>query len=290
MLEQFKNKHKGERVFIIGTGPSLEDTPLDKLEDEYTISLNKIDLVYEETTWRPDYYVYYDVSVHNKMPKQVIESVKNSIDEEITSFIAESGKDLFGERENIFYFTPEHEKNTEKRKNAIETNNIENIWSNDISDKIYNFGSTITVCTQIAAYMGFEEIYFVGCDLYDESMDGIVFEDVMNPAEIELDSSSQLGMFLELISKSSSPVKSAINAFYYKLYPSIPNQVKDDENHFSDKYAPDQQYSASEMNQKLREVHKVIKMASNKHSFQVYNATLGGYLEVYPRVNLDEIL
>ena len=39
--------YEGERLFLIGNGPSLEETPLEALESEYTMAMNRIDLIYE---------------------------------------------------------------------------------------------------------------------------------------------------------------------------------------------------------------------------------------------------
>jgi len=41
-LQQFRDKHKGERCFIIGNGPSLRNTDISLLEDEITFGVNGI--------------------------------------------------------------------------------------------------------------------------------------------------------------------------------------------------------------------------------------------------------
>ena len=45
-LGALKDKHKGERCFIIGNGPSLKQTDLTKLKNEYTFGLNRIYLAF----------------------------------------------------------------------------------------------------------------------------------------------------------------------------------------------------------------------------------------------------
>src|SRR6478672_786737 len=55
-----KNKYRGERIFIIGNGPSLNKTPLYLLQDEYTMCFNRINLMYERVNWKPDFYVVVD--------------------------------------------------------------------------------------------------------------------------------------------------------------------------------------------------------------------------------------
>lgn len=57
---ELKDAHKGKRCFIIGNGPSLRADDLDKLENEYTFGANRIFNIYEQTNWRPSYYIAVD--------------------------------------------------------------------------------------------------------------------------------------------------------------------------------------------------------------------------------------
>ena len=47
-LGALQDIHKGERCFIIGNGPSLKQTDLTKLKNEYTFGLNRIYLAFPE--------------------------------------------------------------------------------------------------------------------------------------------------------------------------------------------------------------------------------------------------
>ena len=51
ILKFFSNKP----VLIVGNGPSLNNTPLEKLKNNFvSIGMNKINLIYEKSSWRPD--------------------------------------------------------------------------------------------------------------------------------------------------------------------------------------------------------------------------------------------
>ena len=51
ILAQYANRP----VLIVGNGPSLNNTPLHKIPDSFvSIGMNKINLIYEKSTWRPD--------------------------------------------------------------------------------------------------------------------------------------------------------------------------------------------------------------------------------------------
>lgn len=49
------------RIWIVGNGPSLEETPLDRIQEK-SIGLNRIHLIYETTKWRPTYYFCTDLT------------------------------------------------------------------------------------------------------------------------------------------------------------------------------------------------------------------------------------
>ena len=55
-LKSLKDQHKGERCFIVATGPSLRIEDLNLLRNEFTFSMNSIFLLFDETDWRPTYY------------------------------------------------------------------------------------------------------------------------------------------------------------------------------------------------------------------------------------------
>lgn len=50
------------RAFVVGNGPSLTVEQLNKLIPETSFAVNRIHLMYDKTKWRPDYFVYMDMS------------------------------------------------------------------------------------------------------------------------------------------------------------------------------------------------------------------------------------
>lgn len=75
LLEGLRNRHAGERAFIIGNGPSLRVADLDRLKGEITFASNKIYLAFDETEWRPTYYTVEDnlVMTQNRRAIQAID-------------------------------------------------------------------------------------------------------------------------------------------------------------------------------------------------------------------------
>ena len=45
-LRSYKNKFAGERCFVVGNGPSLNNMDMSKLSDEYTFGMNRIFLMF----------------------------------------------------------------------------------------------------------------------------------------------------------------------------------------------------------------------------------------------------
>ena len=60
-LKKYKDIHKGKRCFIIGNGPSLQMSDLEILykNKEICFGVNRIFLGFNDTEWRPDYYVVF---------------------------------------------------------------------------------------------------------------------------------------------------------------------------------------------------------------------------------------
>jgi hypothetical protein len=66
----FKNKHRGKRCFVIGTGPSLATQNVELLADELTFVMNAFWQHPVIDKWQPDYHflsdpIYFDGSEHS---------------------------------------------------------------------------------------------------------------------------------------------------------------------------------------------------------------------------------
>ena len=92
----YKNKHAGQRVFLVGNGPSLAETDMNLLKDEKTIAMNRISLIYPKATkWRPTYYLFSSTNVKDEnWGEEWLSSVHSAISEpETVSFIASEFKE-----------------------------------------------------------------------------------------------------------------------------------------------------------------------------------------------------
>ena len=164
-LKKYKNIHNGKRVFLIGNGPSLSKTNLDLIKDEYSIAMCRISLIYDKTEWRPKYYIFASSNCQDsRWGKEWTDSVMTSAKEEKTmSFIWEKYHEHFDSRNKL--------KNVEWIKSITEKKPNMNgdydlsWWPDNIEDRMDKSGTTMNLAIQLANYMGFSEIIFLGIDL-----------------------------------------------------------------------------------------------------------------------------
>jgi len=150
-LAVLKNRHKGKRCFVIGNGPSLRISDLDKIHNNNDIAIasNKIYLAFEETDWRPTYYTVADLLVaENNAEKIRALGLVKLFRDDFKSILGESGDP--GVRGNHLYYHPLDNYTVYFSPNAI---------------KGFHVGETITnVNIQLAYYLGCNPIYVIGID------------------------------------------------------------------------------------------------------------------------------
>jgi hypothetical protein len=165
-FKDYKDKHLGERVFIIANGPSLAETDLTLLKDETCIAMNRISLIYDKhPEWIPTYYLFSSTNVkHPDWGRAWGDSIRKSISNlETTSFIAEIFKSWIDSKDrypHVNWF----DSMTEIKPTA-EGDLDPSCFSTDIVERIDKSGTSVNLALQMAYWMGFSEIVFVGADL-----------------------------------------------------------------------------------------------------------------------------
>lgn len=145
LREQFRGR---KRCFLIGNGPSLNDTDLSVLKDEVTFAVNGFFLKARELDWTPTFYLVEDHLVAEDRA-QWIHGFKGPI----KLFPAYLGYAFEPSDDTIFY-------NHRPRKSYPHGFD----FSLD-ADQVTYTGCTVTFSMmQMAAWLGFEEIYLIGVD------------------------------------------------------------------------------------------------------------------------------
>ena len=84
-LADFKDKYKGHRAFFIGNGPSIKETPLHLMKDEYCFGTNRVCQLYEHTDWLPTHYIA--VTGNNMLMKDWFVDMMKVVDSGIPCFL-----------------------------------------------------------------------------------------------------------------------------------------------------------------------------------------------------------
>ncbi|MGB7401730.1 MAG: 6-hydroxymethylpterin diphosphokinase MptE-like protein [Arcobacter sp.] len=147
-LVDFKDKYKGKRAFIVATGPSLKVEDLDFLEDEITLSCNKIFLAFNETEWRPTFYSIIDRLVSSELKEKI-----NGIDS-TKIFSSVCKKDI---KDDSIYWLND-------LPSPVVDNKRISKFSTDINYGTYGGYSVVYTLMQIAYYIGITELYLIGLD------------------------------------------------------------------------------------------------------------------------------
>ncbi len=163
-LLEFKNKFRGERCFIIALGPSLTANDLELIAShhEYTFSMNRCYQFFDKTSWRPDFYF---ISDNRGFTPELRKFIKEMISDGITiiynKFAIPKGmpKCALYYKVNFLDVILKMSQNKKYRDKARHTR-----FSTDAYDYIYDGSTCVHSIIQLAYYMGFSEIYLVGCD------------------------------------------------------------------------------------------------------------------------------
>jgi len=144
-----KDRFRGERVFVLGNGPSLNRTPLHLLAGERTMCFNRFNLMFERLSWRPTFYSVIDDRVLHDMAGEM-EAVLREVE--------------------YAFFPDLHPYNIDFTKLLPASPNT--YWLHldrlTFSDDLPWCGINKTVANvglQVLAYLGFAEIYLVGVDM-----------------------------------------------------------------------------------------------------------------------------
>lgn len=162
-VKALKDTHKNERCFIIGNGPSLTSEDLDKIENEYCFAANRIYQMFDKTKWRPQCYLCVDSFVLNDVKDKICNLDIPHI------MVHMEGKKLHlrNNKRSIIYINNYYLFMVNRHKL------IKNIEFSSQLEKYFIAGETVTYnAIQLAAYMGFKEIYLLGIDHnYSKKMD-----------------------------------------------------------------------------------------------------------------------
>ncbi len=255
-LEKFKNMHKGKRCFLIGNGSSLrtEDLEIIDRHKDITFASNRIFKIYKSTNWRPDYYFAGD-------QRYIIQNLDDIIAEKENKFIVYTKEyitpDILSKLIDVkdLYLIKARYLQYDSENNKLlpfyeDLNEPYPSFSEDPSMFVYEGFSITYLMMQWAAYMGFSKLFLLGVDHN--------FKLTRN--------------------------------YFEKFIPSqeVPGEIAND--HFSTNYfKKDELINIADL-QSSTQAYGKAEQYSIENGFRIYNATRGGNLEVFERVDFNVLM
>jgi hypothetical protein len=141
-LARLKDSHRGERCFILGNGPSLKNTDLSKLWNEYTIGMNRFYLAFPDLGFQTSYYL----SVNDLVVEQCAADIQAL---NMPRFVSWRARRWLQPQDNLYFL---HTTYTGPR------------FAPDVTGRLWE-GATVTyTALQLAFHLGFEQVILIGVD------------------------------------------------------------------------------------------------------------------------------
>ena len=232
--DQLAGKYSGKRAFAIGNGPSLNQTQLYLLKDEYTICFNRWDLMLERLNWNPTFYAVSD----DRVLADTID-VANAMSDEV----------------EYAFFPDIHPYNVDFRGSVEKKENVRWLYLDltSFSNRLPHCGMNKTVVNvglQILAHLGFKEVYLLGVDM-----------------TYSVPSNAKLNGSRDLTATEDN-----------------------DDSHFDPRYfGAGRKFHTPMLDEafvKFREAREYF----HPRGMTIRNATVGGVLEEFDRITLDDVL
>jgi hypothetical protein len=251
---RYQNVHKGKRCFILATGPSIAEQDIDFLANETCFSVGQFYLHPKATLIKPAYHV--EAPLHPPFNLQdashILESINKIYNHDITLFIghtmySSSFSKLLNQGGHLDRGNIELLNYSGASQLDIYNYRDPAIW--DISKTPFTARTVIYSAIQVAAFMGFSEIYLLGCD-HDYLKR--YFDRTLADHHCYPEYNSVVGgtsRYVEAIT-----LESWFGEYYFRWL----------------------QY-------------RLMASHLNQQGQYIYNATRGGMLDVFPRVDLEEV-
>jgi hypothetical protein len=229
-LRSLRHRETGKRIFILGGGPSLNRTDVDRLCNEVTIASNAIFLLFERKAFRPTYFTIEDSLMAQDRGREAAAKVNSwkIFPEDMRRFIPAD------ERTCYVNFIRHYEGFPR--------------FSDDFVRRVY-WGGTVTFLNmQLAWFLGAARIYLIGFDHY-----------YAPPRPND------------------------------RVQGSVITSAAEDVNHFDPRYfGPGYRWHDPQV-ERMEAAYRVAREFFAARGIPVFNATAGGRLEVFPRVDFDSL-
>lgn len=256
-LKRFKDIHAGKRCVIMGNGPSLNKMDLNVFSNEIVFAANSVFLLFDKVKWRPRYYACVDTRVLPDIADEIMSMRRDN--PEMNLFFPKmlsvydgtgtklDSRKLIPPNRQTHYFTQQNMNKEYLPHSAFSLD----------ADAFLCTPNTVTISLmQLAYYMGFSQIYLIGCDTSYSVKETV---------------------------KQDGPKANDGN----KLF--LTSTEDDDDNHFDPRYfGKGRKWHSPNVPDMIFHYYQAAIMLEEA-GCQVFNATVGGNLEVFPRVDYNDV-
>lgn len=160
-LESYRNAYTGRRCFILGTGPSINLTPLHLLRNELCFAVNRLYLKFDDS-FSPDFYVCGSALLQEQWAAE-INAVRTQ------KFLGAKGSSFVNFDERTILLNVQGHMG----------------FSRDVALEVFEGASVVFIALQLAFYMGFSQAYLAGVDhsyslLGHPGEDGVIVSDKLD--------------------------------------------------------------------------------------------------------------
>ena len=145
-LAELKDIHKGKRAFIIGNGPSLKQTDLTKLRNEFTFGMNRIYLLFPELGFHTTYFCATNGLVIEQFHEDILELP-------MPKFLAWRSHRHFSPTLQLLNLPT-----------FVYTSYTGPRFSPDVRGRVWEGATVTNLALQLAFHMGFEQAILIGVD------------------------------------------------------------------------------------------------------------------------------
>lgn len=163
--ERFRNIHSGKRCFILGNGPSLNNLDFSLLKDEFTLTVNQLPRNPKFADLHTNYHfwgdrLFFEISEDRPETMELLDVMRSvaSPDNKPVVFYEMTARPM------IEKFNLKSELDIAYFKTANLDPKIMLKKKIDFTNVIPGFATIVHYAICMAVYMGFSQIYLLGCD------------------------------------------------------------------------------------------------------------------------------
>lgn len=250
---EYKGKYQGKRCFIVGNGPSLQNQDLSKIKDEMVFTVNMFPKSSMYGQVKSDFHVMMDPYIfqldlskeENKEKLEIFKKI-NTADNQPICFFPYVSKNII-EEHGVHRFL----KISYLGLGCEFYENYNREF--DLTKHIPGFYNVVQYAIEIAIYMGFKEIYLLGCDMTGyECISVLADKEVQRHAYDEDEDEQEKEAFKNHCAQID------LEKFFWGFH-------------------------------KMFADYKRLYIYTKKREINLYNATYGGVLESLPRVDYNKL-